>query len=1173
MFRLPERVARRLKDRSIKIQNKILIALLITMMPFLIGFAVMHLLSNQRNAMILESRRKQLEETAGAILTLYSHNLSRHIKDYACWNDMVHFVQGRPVTPDWPQNNLILTQSFEAERVCVYGLDKQLIWSDTGSAPNLSVEIPTDVMDSLFLKKTVSFFQMTDAGLLQITGSTIHSSEDFEKRSTPYGYLLVAKLWNASYRKELELVIGGKIRVYRDRPESDASDDTGLSVFLPMPGWKGGAAAYLEIQKFNPFASQFNITTLLTYSLFGLFCVIVLGIIMVSFRRIVSRPMTAIMQSIEKRDVASLQALTRRRDEFGKVSGMLADYFEQEDKLLRAIEARAQIQDALEQRDAELRSILKAAPVGIGMMKERVFQSVNEHLCFMTGYDAAELLGKSARLLYPTQEDFDYVGMLLYSGIWDHGSASVETRWQRKDGSVINVFLSSAAVTPADPKTPVVFTATDITQYKDTVERLEESEKEFRTLYEASKDAVMLLDTDGFFDCNPATLKVFGCTRIDEFVGKHPSQFSPPYQPNGCNSYDMARHYIHKALEEGSASFEWMHSRLDGTVFPAEVLLSSMIIRDQPVLQAVVRDITPRKLAEEALRKSEEKIRRITDNMIDMVSQTDADGIYQYVSPSHKTVLGYAPEDMIGRPMAELIHPEDADRVAEMIRNRIYAGDQVTIEFRFQHAEGYYLWLEAIGNPLRNVQNQVVGAVYGTRDITERKMAETNLRELKEFNESIIKTMADGILIQNAQGTFIFSNPAACMMLGYNEGELVGKHWSVITPTDQIKLVEAADRRRAEGITDLYELEVITKSGNRRTVIVHGKPMYSADNRFSGTLAVITDITERKEIETALKRSEERYRSLVDNLIDGVYRSTPDGRFVEVNPAMVKMFGYSSKEEMLAIDINTEMYIQPSDRPTVYPERGYSIMDTYQLKRKDGSPIWVEESVFYVKDTQGKVIYHEGIIRDVTKRLESEAALKISEKRYRDLVNQSMGYICIHDLNGIILMANPAGAHALGLEPEDMIGHSMSEFLISTYARRFSVYLDQIKKESIFKGLMYVRTRTKQVQIWMYHNVKYEDPGKEPYVLCHGQDITKIEQARKEREKLIQQLQKALAKVKTLSGLLPICAGCKRIRDDGGYWNQIENYISDHSEAEFSHGMCPECQRKYYPELFKDEEN
>ncbi|MDI7260282.1 MAG: PAS domain S-box protein [Thermodesulfobacteriota bacterium] len=84
-------------------------------------------------------------------------------------------------------------------------------------------------------------------------------------------------------------------------------------------------------------------------------------------------------------------------------------------------------------------------------------------------------------------------------------------------------------------------------------------------------------------------------------------------------------------------------------------------------------------------------------------------------------------------------------------------------------------------------------------------------------------------------------------------------------------------------------------------------------------------------------------------------------------------------------------------------------------------------------------------------------------------------------------------------------------------------------------------------------------------------DITERKRAEQEREKLIQELQEALTKVKKLSGLLPICASCKKIRDDKGYWNQIEGYIRDHSEAEFSHGICPDCARKLYPELYGDE--
>ena len=123
------------------------------------------------------------------------------------------------------------------------------------------------------------------------------------------------------------------------------------------------------------------------------------------------------------------------------------------------------------------------------------------------------------------------------------------------------------------------------------------------------------------------------------------------------------------------------------------------------------------------------------------------------------------------------------------------------------------------------------------------------------------------------------------------------------------------------------------------------------------------DITERKRAEENLRESEERYRSLFDRMLDGIYLSTHEGQFVDVNPAFVKMFGYSSRREMLDIaDIKKELYFSPEERGSHVLDTRQAEVDVYRMRRKDGSEIWVEDHGGYVHDEQGKIIYHEGIV-------------------------------------------------------------------------------------------------------------------------------------------------------------------------------------------------------------------
>ena len=118
------------------------------------------------------------------------------------------------------------------------------------------------------------------------------------------------------------------------------------------------------------------------------------------------------------------------------------------------------------------------------------------------------------------------------------------------------------------------------------------------------------------------------------------------------------------------------------------------------------------------------------------------------------------------------------------------------------------------------------------------------------------------------------------------------------------------------------------------------------------------DITERIEAEEILRASEKRYRTLFENSLDGIYKSTPDGKFVEVSPALVSMLGYDSEEELLAIDIKDDLYFKHEDR--------YKHRNQYRLKKKDGSEIWVEDHGFYQYDEDGNKIFHQGILRDAT---------------------------------------------------------------------------------------------------------------------------------------------------------------------------------------------------------------
>jgi diguanylate cyclase (GGDEF)-like protein/PAS domain S-box-containing protein len=165
------------------------------------------------------------------------------------------------------------------------------------------------------------------------------------------------------------------------------------------------------------------------------------------------------------------------------------------------------------------------------------------------------------------------------------------------------------------------------------------------------------------------------------------------------------------------------------------------------------------------------------------------------------------------------------------------------------------------------------------------------------------------------------------------------------------------------------------KAANSMPEITPSPP--TTEGRIAGMLYAAQDITERKRAEEALRDSEEHYRSLFDRVMDGLYRSTHEGKFVDVNLAMVRMFGYSSREEMLKVDIKKELYFAPDERGSHILDTGQEEMDVYRMRRKDGSEIWVEDHGSYVHDEQGRITYHEGMLRDITERKQAETLREV----------------------------------------------------------------------------------------------------------------------------------------------------------------------------------------------------
>lgn len=254
--------------------------------------------------------------------------------------------------------------------------------------------------------------------------------------------------------------------------------------------------------------------------------------------------------------------------------------------------------------------------------------------------------------------------------------------------------------------------------------------------------------------------------------------------------------------------------------------------------------------------------------------------------------------------------------------------------------------------------------------------SESEVQKNDSFYEIFEKHDSIMLLIEPGTGQILDANPAAVQFYGYSRERIRQMNIATINmlPPERV----AAERIRAL----MHERNIFIfphklADGKLRTVEVNSSPIQW--NGKQALFSIIRDITDSIRVEQALRESEDRYRDLFDRMMDGIYRSTHEGRFIDINQAMVKMFGYSSKEEMLKVDIKSELYFSPAERGSHILDNDLEQIEVYRMRRKDGSEIWVEDHGYYIHDEHGNILYHEGVLRDVTERVKAEEAYQKSE--------------------------------------------------------------------------------------------------------------------------------------------------------------------------------------------------
>ena len=626
----------------------------------------------------------------------------------------------------------------------------------------------------------------------------------------------------------------------------------------------------------------------------------------------------------------------------------------------------------------------------------------------LTGYSAEEL----ARMHFLDWYKGDEEAIRAISGgverAFRDGQATAEACLQTKNGKKIPFFFTAQRL-EVGGKTYFTGVGIDITDRKKAEDELRaayeqisaseeklreqldvlaenekktrESEEKFRVVFERSHDALMLSEGIRLIDCNSRAFELFGYRSLEEMAALHPADASPNVQPDGQDSWSAAQAHLKAVSEKGEERFEWVHQRKDGSTFPAEVFLSSFELGGKTFIQTSIRDITDRKLAEDALRESEEKYRLLADTSPEMIYFIDTNGYVRYVNQAASRQFHAAPDDLIGKQLSSIFPPTIAQRHLEAIR-------KVTVERQMLHREIHEEFptgsvdIDVRLVPVINNKNQIIGVLGLSNDITDRKRAEDAHRESEAKYRRITDNARDMVYrMAIPSGQYEYVSTASVAMIGYTPEELYADPGIVrnsIHPDWKEYFTQQWSEMLVGRVPPEYEYQIIDRSGimhwfNQRNVLVrdeNGKPV--------ALEGIVTDITDRKQVEAALRESEQHYRSVIENIQDAVVQSDREGRLVMASPSAARLIGYESPDEILGMPM-TSFYKNPDDRQAMLNEmtRTGKLVDyIFEIRRRDGSTLWGSLNAHFLYDKNGQIKGTEGAIHDITERRLMEQAIR-----------------------------------------------------------------------------------------------------------------------------------------------------------------------------------------------------
>ena len=447
----------------------------------------------------------------------------------------------------------------------------------------------------------------------------------------------------------------------------------------------------------------------------------------------------------------------------------------------------------------------------------------------------------------------------------------------------------------------------------------------------------------------------------------------------------------------------------------------------EAALRRLRNEIAERKQVEEALREKSDELDRFFALVPDLVCIASLDGYFKKLSDAWEKTLGFTKAELLSEPFESFIHPDDIEPTRREIARQINGQSTINFVNRYRTKEGGYRWLDWVTTPA------IGQSLYAAaRDITERRQVEEALRESEERFRIIFNNAADGLVLTDVDDRKFHScNKMFSDMLGYSEEEIRKLAVMDIHPEEDLPyIIEQFKKLANEETTVNNDIPVKRKDGSIFYVDVRAMPIRLSEKRY--LIGIFRDITERRRSEEILHKSEERFRSLTENTSDWIWEVNESFVFTYTSPKVKDLLGYEPNE----IIGKTPFDLMPEHEAKRVSDIAHSILASHapltSLEninlRKDGRQVILETSGVPIFDKDGNFSGYRGIDRDISKRKRAEEALRVSEEKYRLVVENANDAIMIVQ-NGMIKFPNRQAMKLSGYTEEELMSVPLSNFI------------------------------------------------------------------------------------------------------------------------------------------------